>query len=82
MIIEHPDITKACKMGGINEETVVGYCKCCGGEIYDGEYYGVDDNYKYICTDCIDYEFMEMDERSKFEYMGYTCGKGVLIWTE
>ena len=34
----------------------IGYCKNCGKPVHDEDDYDLDDNYNYICIECIENE--------------------------
>lgn len=53
------------------EDRTIAICSVCMGEIYDGEYYGLDDYSRPICSDCLESEWNHLAKDEKFELMGY-----------
>lgn len=53
------------------EPRIIAYCCECGGEIYDGDFYGNDGKTR-IHTDCIDDLWDRLSNAQKLNHFGYS----------
>ena len=67
--LQHPMITELERNGFSDPDEIV-QCGKCGGWIYSGEWYGIDDSGTAVCADCLDEEWSNLSTIEKIECLG------------